>query len=87
MRALGYAIGITVAAIIVAAIALFIWVGGWRFFGEVDRCLDAGGRWVAEVEACECTYAQRGSYDPNITEAEYAACRIDLDEVDEPHSR
>jgi len=75
------------AALLGIAVFLFYWTGAHLMFGEVDRCLDAGGRWVAEVEACECTYAQRGSYDPNITEAEYAACRIDLDEVDEPHSR
>ena len=35
-----------IAVLIAAAYAL-------RLFGPEDRCLDAGGRWIAEEQRCE----------------------------------
>ena len=54
------------------ALALFVWVGGWRFFDEIDRCLDAGGGWNHEVEACEYTDAPRGNSSRSISDEEHA---------------
>ena len=41
---------------------------------EIDRCLDAGGRWVEETGECECTYEDRGNFNTQITEEELRAC-------------
>jgi len=41
---------------------------------EIDRCLDAGGRWGEEIGACECTYEDRGNFRTQITEEELKAC-------------
>ena len=45
--------------------------------GSCDRvgdCLDARGRWVEEIQQCECTYRERGNYSIHITDEELAAC-------------
>jgi len=77
MNALKHVLIGVALSIVLTALAFIVWFEGWRFFDERDRCLDGGGRWHQEMEACECTYAQRGSTSPDITADEYAACRID----------
>lgn len=50
---------------------------------RVGDCNDAGGRWVEEIGECECTYEDRGNFDIQITDEEYAKCRktVPSDEV------
>jgi hypothetical protein len=48
-RRLGYAwlgFALILLALTIAAVALGL-------FGPEDRCLDAGGRWIAEEQRCE----------------------------------
>ena len=41
---------------------------------KIGDCQDAGGRWVEEIDECECTYEDRGNYSIHITEEELKAC-------------
>lgn len=42
----------TLIALILLAAGLVLFIRCSRFM-EIDRCLDAGGRWNAETESCE----------------------------------
>ena len=60
--------------VLLAVAVLFLLVVFWPTDPVID-CLDAGGRWVPELEECECTPEDRGFPDTLITPEEYEVCR------------
>ena len=53
---------------------LFVVIWFWPPDPILD-CLDDGGRWVYEIDECECTYSDIGGVNRQMTEADYELCR------------
>lgn len=63
-------------AVLASLVAIFVVIVATLILrtDEVLECLDRGGRWSAEKQNCECTYADRGNQSTNPTPEEIRRC-------------